>query len=91
MIARSGISTRTHSPAQPVATQSTISSPVFHAMRALTGTGAQTVIGAPGGLRNAVLEDIAAGLSVTEASRLTGLSRVTLHEWLRDENGPPSD
>lgn len=38
-------------------------------------------------LRTAVLEDIAAGLSVTEASRLTGLSRVTLHEWMRDSHG----
>ena len=48
MIARSGISTRTASPAQAVATQSTISSPVFHTMRADTGTGAHTVIGAAG-------------------------------------------
>lgn len=40
-------------------------------------------------LRSAVLADIAAGLSVTEASRLTGLSRVTLHEWMREANGPP--
>jgi hypothetical protein len=30
-------------------------------------------------LRTAVLEEIDAGLPITEAARLTGLSRVTMH------------
>ncbi len=33
-------------------------------------------------LRTAVLEEIDAGLSITDAAELTGLSRVTMHHWL---------
>jgi len=35
-------------------------------------------------LRAAVLEEIDAGLAITEAAQLTGLSRVTMHHWLRN-------
>lgn len=34
-------------------------------------------------LRTAVLEEIDAGLSITAAARLAGVSRVTVHDWLR--------
>jgi len=34
-------------------------------------------------LRAAVLDEIDAGVTVTEVADLTGLSRVTLHHWLR--------
>ena len=35
-------------------------------------------------LRTAVLEEIDAGLPISEAAQLTGLSRVTMHHWLRN-------
>ncbi|MBA2478516.1 MAG: hypothetical protein H0V38_07895 [Sporichthyaceae bacterium] len=35
-------------------------------------------------LRTAVLEEIDAGLPITDAAELTGLSRVTMHHWLRN-------
>jgi len=34
--------------------------------------------------RLARLEEIDGGLPITEAARLTGLSRVTMHHWLRN-------
>ena len=37
-----------------------------------------------GRLYEAVLQEIKAGLSVTEASQLTSLSRMVLHKWLCD-------
>jgi len=36
-------------------------------------------------LRTAVLEEVDAGLHITEAARLAGVSRVTVHDWLRSE------
>jgi len=34
-------------------------------------------------LRTAALKEIDGGLSITEAARLAGVSRVTVHDWVR--------